>query len=56
MVGMEIEVNHDSKWKEGTIKEIVSDSQIKYALKLDPTIEGEAQWPPDKKLIALCGT
>lgn len=56
MVGMEVEVYSDGKWKEGSIKEIVSDSQIKYALKLDPSVEGEAQWPPDKKLIALCGT
>jgi len=29
---------------------------VKYTLTLDPSVEGEAQWPPDKKIIALCGT
>mmetsp|Transcript_97241 Transcript_97241/g.209682 ORF Transcript_97241/g.209682 Transcript_97241/m.209682 type:complete len:101 (-) Transcript_97241:814-1116(-) len=56
MAGMEIEVNNEGKWKEGVIKEVISDSQIKFGLKLDPTVEGEAQWPPDKKVVALCGT
>jgi len=56
MVGMEVEVNYNNDWKLGVIKEIISDTQVKYNLKLDPSVEGEAQWPPDKRLLALCGT
>lgn len=56
MVGKAIEVMNEGKWHEGAIQEIISESRVKWTLKTDPAVQGEATWPPDKATIAACGT
>lgn len=56
MIGQTLEVQHTGKWQEGAIREIITESRIKWTLKSDPSVQGEATWPPDKTTIAPCGT
>jgi len=56
MIGTTLEVQHNGRWQEGAIHEIITESRVKWALKADPAVQGEAAWPPDKTTTAPCGT
>lgn len=56
VIGNAIEVMSEGKWQEGAIREIITESRIKWSLKSDPNVAGEAAWPPDKATVAPCGT
>jgi len=56
VIGHTYEVFHEGKWQEGAIKEILGESRIKWGLKTDPSVQGEATWPPNKINLAPCGT
>lgn len=56
IIGNAIEVMSEGKWQEGAIREIITESRIKWTLKSDANVTGEASWPPDKATIAPCGT